>query len=434
LDKSRVGSIGWPSSFQGLDLNSSTNLSEFDTIIFFPQAQQANAKTDGRLAQLGIWVSEGHSLIVLVNSILSIGGSNLPPLDLTKRFPLNLIRLTEVSGSRVEPCGSNTANSILANFCSDIGYDVTITGGGLSPLLQVTPARSGPTQIVGGYAKHNRGLVVFVPPYRQDSVRYADSLLALLDVLRDGDKVEWPDWAGNLWTATEASAHGVISAARTEIDKLKVRISEEEAKISSAMQSKELLFATGDQFCNAVVLAFEELGICVINGPHTRADILGLDGSTIVAIEAKGLEGSARESHLRQVDTWVAEVRQTLSSTASEREEHPTLRDYAPKLEELGVNVNEAQELECKGIMVIGTFRLTPVPERDEEKDFPGLNSKITLSRVCALSGLQLYNLVMLARARPEEKEKIRTALLNTDGILGLGKGWQSHLTKIASE
>jgi hypothetical protein len=449
MDESRVVSIGWPSYFNDIELLSATNLSEFDTIIWVPQrllrllygngplAMLHEVKyAEQRLHQLESWVSEGHSLIVIMNSVYPIAfdGSALP-FKLEQNFPLNLITLADKSGSRVECCGPSAANDALEKFCFELNYEVILDGGNLKPLLQVGLARSGPEQIIGGYVRHGRGLVVFVPPLVSNLVPikndYAVALATLPDLLTANQPLERPEWVGELWTATETAAHQLIRTARTEIGALHSQIAEEEAKINNAMHAKELLFATGDRFCNAVASAFEELGINVVNGPYPRADILGFVGSTIAAIEAKGLEGAARERDLRQVDTWKAEVQLTLASSPTEREAHPILRGYASQLEELGVRADEGRTFECKGIMVIGTFRLTPLPDRNEENDFPGdLKSKITLSRVCALSGLQLYNLMMQARNDPNEKERIRRVVFETEGLLAVGKDWRAHLTK----
>lgn len=169
----------------------------------------------------------------------------------------------------------------------------------------------------------------------------------------------------------------------------------------------------------------------MIDGPRLRADLLALENNTILAIEAKGLEGSAKEKDLREVETWKAETLHTLSSNAADRADNNTLALYAVQLEKLGIAVGDGLEMQCKAIMVIGTFRKTPLPDRSDA-DFPhAIISKIELSEVCALSGLQLYNLVTQVRSNPSSAAEIKKALLETHGILEIGKGWQSCLSKM---
>jgi hypothetical protein len=241
-----------------------------------------------------------------------------------------------------------------------------------------------------------------------------------------------PDWVVHLRTADELKAHAAITTASAEIEARKAAIAEHQSKIASANLPKELFFSTGEQFQNAVASALEELGIKVVNGPRARADIIGFDGTTVLAIEAKGIEGSARETHLRQVDTWKAEVQHTVAATSSERRQHPILSAYGDQLEKVGVLLDpDGGEIDCKGIMVLGTYRSTPLPDRNQD-DFPAaVVSKIKLSRVCALTGLQLYNLLIQARNDAEAKITIKTALFVTEGVLPIGKDWQTHLTNV---
>ena len=304
--------------------------------------------------------------------------------------------------------------------------------------MRVHLAQAGPTQLIAGYFRLGTGLIIFVPAFGHDDTdkmqSYALALLSLGGTLVPPASSEKPDWVDQLWTSDEASAYDVIRKAKAEIAARKTEVALQESKIANEAALKELFFSTGDGFHRAVASAFDELGIKVVNGPHPRADIIGFDGTTMTAIEAKGIEGAARERDLRQVDTWKAETQLTLASTASERKEHRMLSDYATQIEKLGVSIGDGIEIDCKGIMVIGTFRSTALPDRIEKDDFPiPVLNKIRLSRVCALSGLQLYNLVMLARSDPSKKETIRKSLFETEGVLPIGNGWQTYLTKVGS-
>jgi hypothetical protein len=97
----------------------------------------------------------------------------------------------------------------------------------------------------------------------------------------------------------------------------------------------------GDSFKIAVAAALSELGLRVVDGPHPRADLLVSDGTRLGAVEAKGLEGSARENNLRQAERWTAEVRSAVSSTPERRAADPDLPRYAEQIEKLGIPVTQ---------------------------------------------------------------------------------------------
>jgi hypothetical protein len=326
---------------------------------------------------------------------------------------------------------------VLEGFLPHLRYDVVLKGAKLRGLMRVHLAQAGPEQIVAGYVRHEKGIIIFVPDVSSNTARqvYALALAQLPATLTESGRVERPDWVSQLWTNDEVRAREVICDAKAKIVALENEIADEEINIADANRLKELFFATGERFQMAVGLALKELGLSVVDGPHSRADIISFDGVTLAAIEAKGLEGWAREFHLRQVDTWKGEVQQTLSATALERKGNSILSSYANQLETLGIKLADGADIDidCKGIMVIGTYRLIPLFDRKGE-DFPApVIAKIKLSRVCALSGLQLYNLVMQSRIdRGSSKEQIRRSLFDTEGILAMGRQWQTHLTKVS--
>ncbi|MFZ1922327.1 MAG: hypothetical protein WAU57_11925 [Xanthobacteraceae bacterium] len=430
-----------------ISLLSSVNLSEFDTLIYSPQhlvseLQGARQQTSleyvygaiARLEELSEWVTTGHSLVVLVTSLplLNIQGLSQSRL-LEGSFPLNLSAYQEASGRRIEYCGPKELEPLLSLFSAGLRYETVLLSEDIKPLFRVVQARPGVQQNIGGYFHHGEGVVLLVPPLQQGDAKrqtsYLDTMVGLPERIRNLGEVEYPVWIENIWTRPESEAHKAVTATIAQIASLNNTIAERKLKIFDEMKSKELLFTTGDQFCGAVIAALTELGMRVVGGPHPRADILGLEGSVVAAIEAKGLEGSSKERDLRQVETWKSEVLHTLSSLPSERD--ATLRNYASKLADLGLDVDGEHECECKGIMVIGTFRLTPVPDRNEGDSFPGdIKNKIKLARVCALTGLQLYNLLMAARNGLEEKTTIRALLLRTEGVLEDHNDWQKYLNR----
>jgi hypothetical protein len=107
----------------------------------------------------------------------------------------------------------------------------------------------------------------------------------------------------------------------------------------------------------------------------------------------------------------------------------PDLRRYAEQLNKLGLPFADVAE-DCKPLIVIGTFRTTPLIERSEP-DFPEpVTRLLTRSKACAMTGVQLFTLVTQAREKPELKDEIVNEIVNTCGVLARGKDWSQYVEK----
>ena len=106
------------------------------------------------------------------------------------------------------------------------------------------------------------------------------------------------------------------------------------------------------------------------------------------------------------------------------------LEDYRRQLAILNLGGRD-QDQDCKGILVLGTFRLIPLDQRTQP-DFPE-NVKGVLVRqdISALTGIQLFSLLMLARSDDALKEQVRHALVNTRGVLEMGSDWAQALEHV---
>jgi hypothetical protein len=193
---------------------------------------------------------------------------------------------------------------------------------------------------------------------------------------------------------------------------------------------KNLFTSTGDVFANAVAEALRELGFGVVEGPKQRADLIAWDGTHLAALEVKGLEGGAREKNIGQVKRWTADVSVALSSMPDEVATDTEIKAYQAKLAELGVATYQLEEpLDCKGIVILNTYRKIPINDRLEGFGEP-VTKVAVRSSVCALTGLQLFLILREIRADPSKKETITKKLFSTNGLLDEGLSWEPHLIK----
>jgi hypothetical protein len=212
-----------------------------------------------------------------------------------------------------------------------------------------------------------------------------------------------------------------------------MKISNEQLIVDRAQNIKALFVGSGDQFKDAVASGLMELGMTVIDGPHPRADLIATYKSQIVAAEAKGIDGPAREVDVRQAEQWAADIRRTLSSSPLERKADPDLERYEKALAALGILLDdEPRDTECKSLLVVGTFRKVPLNMRKPDEDFPDAVARVLKrSTCCALTGLQLLVMLLEARRSPDKKDKLLTAMLSTDGALTYATDWSKFFTNV---
>jgi hypothetical protein len=382
-----------------------------------------------RMEELTKWVEAGHTLIVLDlhPTPFQFVQSNRPVSESIENFqPFNKVQLTAESGSSIQTAPGKDAVDILAAFVNSIPYRTVMKGAGLIPLLTVraTSKTVGPPDIVAGYITVGDGLVIFAPRHGAVGQPYWLALEQLpFLLLRASPDV--PPWVDNFQTVEETAAFAGVTARRREVERLDAEIANLELNIAVARELKHLFVGSGSSFEDAVANAIRELGLEVVAGPHPRADLLATDGVRIAAVEAKGVEGAAREEYVRQVMMWMPEVDAALS-IPSEGSGDPVLAQYREQLDKLNLERID-RNADCKGILVLGTFRLLPLDQRTQS-DFANVVQVLTRQDICALTGLQLYCLVLMARSDPANKEKIRSALFETRGVLDMARNWRDLL------
>lgn len=345
--------------------------------------------------------------------------------------PLSGISFLTATGTRVDYCGPPALKEVFESKLSRFRYDSLIAGEALVPLLRVAAATAGTSQIVGGYRRFGLGLIFFIPPFTGNIIEnkaFFERISNLPKLLKNAPS-DLPEWVDAYQSASERKVSEKILKLEREVAELQEEITEERMSLEHHRGLKQLLGGTGTAFANAVAAGLRELGFDVIDGPHPRADLLSVLLTRFIAVEAKGVEGAVREAQFRQVERWTAEVNSTVGLPADEVSKDPDLSRYATQLAKLNTPIEEISE-DCKGLLIIGTFRKTPLLDRTEP-DFPEpVLRLINRSNVCALTGPQLFTLVMQARENPALKAEIATELLTTNGVLARGKDWSNHLVQ----
>ena len=473
MDQSRVLLIGFFSptgAWRSGNFFTDTNLNEIHTIIWTPETFLEDLEsrfgidlaepldwsygTDlskiigQRLKTILDWVQRGNSLVIHTCRpptflYWDIDQREKNEFSLSGVAPFSWARWRPVRGRMINFCGPGPARELCQAVLSAPQYEVVLKSSVLLPLLWVSAARASEPQLVAGWRRFGAGTVVFIPlPNWDESMwmdpicvaPYLEAMAELPARLGDGD-IELPPWADAFRLPDEAAARTEIARLEAKVAQLEQKVRAQRAIVQAAQPAKRLFASTGEDFASAVKEALEELGLKVVHGPKPRADLLAWNGARLAAIEAKGLNGAARESNLRQAERWRADVVATLSASPGESRKDPDLLQYAERLCDLGVPLEGPEKpADCHGIMVIGTFRQKSLLERTEP-DFPDpVVRVITRAPVCALTGLQLLGLVLEAQSNPKQRKKVVDALFTTKGVLAEATDWRAFLETASAE
>lgn len=450
MDSNRILTVGFSLSWRSSRFLDMPNLNEFDAVIWAanqtlmtevaasnPILMRNVEAYQTRLANLIKWLGRGHTLVVITSPLKTISYPNtsgvLKSFVLQEHSPFSGMSIEEARGELIEFCGLDSMKALLAPSVGDLHYSATIKSSDLVALFKVSRGRFGNDELVGGYRRVGSGLVIFAPPWRdkltgQQIELYLSNLVTLSDHLPGNAPDQFPPWVANYQTELEKAAAEKINKLEAKIIDLNSQVRIEEQTVRSDQHLKQLFAGSGEAFAAAVAEALRGLGLKIVEGPRGRADLIGYNGKLLFAFEAKGLDATAREHNLRQTERWVADIMSALTATDEQKAADKDLELYAQKLSDLGVLAGD--DLECKGVMIIGTHRKTPISERSD-LGFPDPVARpINRSRVCALSGLQLLGLLLECRSGRKQASDILDQIHGTNGVFNDAADWRAFLSE----
>lgn len=380
------------------------------------------------------WVNDGNIFLVIPEIFPKLRLTDGNIMDITSLPIFNLISLRPASGQLVEPV--NKFSEILSEIAEGLTYKYVHEGRQTIPIFRSSSSKTGRSQIVGSIQRIGRGLVVFSPTPSnlndpEDIEEYLEAIVRLPSLLGSGSGT-LPEWANAFLSTYEHSAKAVMSELHQEIAELNRRVNEQSEIITAEREWKVLYTGTDQAFVDIVARALRDLGLHVGSGPHPRADLIVWDGShRLAAAEVKGLEGAAREFNVGQTVRWVSDVNAAIMAGPTDSSLDPDIARYQKVLEELGIARGGGDQLECRGLLILGTHRLVPLSDRPTEQFPDPIARALTRVRVCALTGLDLYCIVQAIRTDPSRKMEIIDTLFETDGGL-VGWDWRNHITSPA--
>lgn len=152
---------------------------------------------------------------------------------------------------------------------------------------------------------------------------------------------------------------------------------------------KSILFTSGKFLETGISIAFEHLGINFLVPEGSLTDLIIREQEKYIAIEVKGVTGSASLKNSRQLEDWV-------NRTADQYD-----------LDE-----------EVKGLLIINAYNHLPVAERTGITFPPNVIEFSKKRNHCLMTTISLFNMIRDFDAKLLTKDKIIKLLINTDGVL----------------
>lgn len=439
IGRDRILAIGGPGIGRQSLLVDLPNLHEFGAVILYIRSvpQEAHSgqmsATRERFSELLNWVKAGHTLVVLgtmpdFSWQIRTPGNQLAVTSLQNTELFSGITYRHTTGKLVEFVGPSSIAYRMERWTQDLVYDAILSGAELFPIFRVSKQSGGPDQIVGGFRKLGLGTAVFLPILPTGAAQYLVDVAQISSELKEIPD-ELPAWSAEYKTTIEKNAVKKIATINAEIDKLTTSRGEFDSVAALEQIQKRLFIATGDILVDSVVRCLTELGLKAIQGPRQRADVIAWDGSRLMAIEVKGLEGVAREGNLRQADRWKADILAAIAASPEELAVDDDLMSYRDCLSKLNVPLDDGRPTDCKGVMIINTHRKQSLRERAESFPDP-LRKVIVRSNVCALTGLQLFGIGSKVADGSLSKSEAVDELFSKAGVSELAPDWQSFLSQ----
>jgi hypothetical protein len=320
--------------------------------------------------------------------------------DLWSALPVSKLTLERASGTRIEILGDGPLPTLLRKYKQHLHYDAVVLDTSGTAIAKI----QGTERILGSVLRTKEGgHIVLLPAvsfladddedrdedddkdndedgvvWLPQAAEFQVDLLEALEQLSNTTEVARPAWAQNYATEDQQKLRAAVVAQQTKIENARAKLAGLQQEKVAAEASDQLFLGSGRVLENQVREVLELLGGEVTEPQPGRDDwrVTFSEGNAVV--EVKGVSKSAAEKHAAQLEKWVA-------------------------------GAYEESGKMPKGILVVNTWRETPLTERTKE-DFPAQMLPYSEGRGhCLVTGLQLFVIqAQVKRTRHEQSIGVR--------------------------
>ena len=268
--------------------------------------------------------------------------------DLWKALPVAEVEFERASGSRIEAVGDGPIASLLKKYKAFLSYSAVMKGAPGSVVGKV----AGTERVISSVLKTKAGgSLVMLPAidfsmdgeeddddlsWADQAPEFQDDLIAALLQLNAGAVNTRPAWAERYATEAQEKLRDGVIAQQRKVESARTRLTKLQSQKKEAEARDQLFLGTGRALELQVRDVLELLGGSVTEPEPGRDDwrVAFPEGDAV--LEVKGVTKSAAEKHAAQLEKWVA-------GAYEETDKMP------------------------KGILVVNTWRETPLSGRDKE-------------------------------------------------------------------
>jgi hypothetical protein len=250
--------------------------------------------------------------------------------------------------------------------------------------------------------------ILLIPKKREGKTTLEEKLVFIssIELLLNDLSSEYviPEWANNIMLPGEKEELTKLDNNKEELVKIETQVKQQEELVKAISRHKILFTGTGTNYENEVNFIFNELGFIPIEKKDVDCDGAFEYDDDIFIIESKGVNKSASKVHVRQLVEWI--------------------NKFARIMEE-----ETQKESDPKGLLIINTFRNTPLIERKEASFPDNVIEYAQEQKICLMTGLQLLILYCEFKNNKITLEELIKEIIDTKGVFKLYQDWQNYLS-----
>ncbi|MEU6563337.1 hypothetical protein [Nocardia nova] len=318
-------------------------------------------------------------------------------VDLWSTVPA-YITSTEAFGKFIEIVGQGAIQDFLRSFSRNFHYEASIE---LKDSQAVAKLR-GSDRVIGATINHRSGgklIVLPVPEFAHDepeddgddpavdelAERFQVALLESVMQLSAGKSEPLPAWSESLELSGEVAVTDEIVAKELELARIQSELTDLHSRRKIIEDRKYLVTGTGRRLELEIRKLFEALGGRVEEPEPGRDDWIVHFSGQVAVVEVKGVNKSATEAHLAQLEKWVS-------------------------------NYYEENNMLPKAILIVNTWRKKSLMERTEDS-FPNQMLPYATSRNhCLITGVQALAIREHILEHPEDAGEMLRKIFDTVG------------------
>ncbi|MHC1688561.1 MAG: hypothetical protein AB9879_12730, partial [Methanothrix sp.] len=281
----------------------------------FSEIEKFREDAKRRKREMSKTLEYGGSIIIFTPEPQRFGPNGS---DLSAILPVENLQTIDASGNAIEFRGREPFSKFWAAnkdyFVCKAYFEECKDG---EPIFFIKDTN----EVLGVRFRKGKGNLIFIPCFLDKSIyniskkieneainKFIESVFVLVSELNMhvGD-FRLPIWCSNYALPEEIPKLVELHKLEGELKEIESKIGIQENMLAELRKHKLLFSGDGRSLELEVAWVFKELGFEVTEGNSVRADLTIKYDDKIAVVEIKGISKGAKESHARQLETWISD-------------------------------------------------------------------------------------------------------------------------------